>query len=258
MYGITCGKGIMTVPGDQESGTPPEGRPTIWDRLDRPPRGPKPSLTHDQIAEAAIEIADAQGIDAVSMRRLAERLGVATMALYRYVASKSDVFELMLDAVHTRITPPAEGGWREISRAYAEQTRTVVLGHPWLIQVYARTPNVLTPNMVTLLERFLVSVDGLGIDVDSMMAVFGTLNAFVRGATAAEVALRELAQREGWTSDHDMRMAYLPYIRRLMESGRYPTVTRYIVEGSNEDDSEWTFGFGLECVLDGLATRLGI
>ncbi len=249
---------MMTAPGDQESGPSTGDRLTIWDRLDRPPRGPKPSLTHDRIAEAAIEIADAQGLDAVSMRRLAERLGVATMALYRYVAGKSDVFELMLDTIYRRIELPAEGGWREISRAFAEQSRGVGLAHPWLIHIYARTPNVLTPNMVTLLERALVSLDGLGLDVDSMMAVFGTINAFVRGVTAAEVAQRELALREGWTSDDDMRMAYFPYVRRLMESGRYPTVTRYIIEGSNEDDAEWSFEFGLECVLDGLAARLGI
>ena len=248
----------MTAPGDQESDTSTAGRLTIWDRLDRPPRGPKPSLTHDRIAEAAIEIADAQGIDAVSMRRLAERLGVATMALYRYVESKGDVFELMLDAVHTRFELPGEGGWREIARSYAEQTRALTLAHPWLIHAFTRTPNILTPAMVNHLERIMVSLDGLGLDVDSMMAVFGTLNAFVHGATSAEVAQRELALREGWSSDDDMRMAYVPYVRRLMESGRYPTVTRYIVEGSNEDDAEWSFGFGLECVLDGLAARTGI
>ncbi len=248
---------MMTAPG-QEDDSSPEGRLTIWDRLERPARGPKPSLTHERIAEAAIEIADAQGIDAVSMRRLAERLGVATMALYRYVSSKGDVLELMLDTVHAQIAVPDGAGWREVARTFAERTRAVVLAHPWLIHIYALTPNALTPNMVALLERSLASFDGLGIDVDSMMAAFGTVNAFVRGATAAEVAQREVALREGWTSDQDMRLAYMPYVKRLMETGRYPTVTRYIIDGSNEDDADWSFEFGLECVLDGLAARLGI
>jgi AcrR family transcriptional regulator len=248
----------MTAPGDDDRDGEPAARLTIWQRLERPARGPRPALTHEQIAEAAIEIADAEGLDAVSMRRLADRLGVATMALYRYVAEKNDVFELMVDLVHAEVALDTETGWRALARAYAVQTRVLVLRHPWVIELLARTPVALTPRLVGLAEKALVSVDGLGLDVDSMMAIFATVTAYVRGATSGEVAEREAARRQGWVSDDDVRLAYLPYVRWLIESGRYPTLTRYIIEGSNEDDAEWRFDFGLECVLEGIAARLGI
>jgi AcrR family transcriptional regulator len=248
----------MTAPRNDGGDSPPREHVTIWERLDRPARGPKPTLTHDRIAASAIEIADEHGFDAVSMRRLADRLGVAAMALYRYVSSKNDVFELMIDAAHAEITLPPESGWRTLARSYAEQMRAVGLRHPWLIESLARTPNALTPSIVSIVEQALISVDGLGLDIDSMMAVFGTVTAFVRGATGGEVAQRAVMRNQGWTSEQDARLAYLPYVRWLMETGRYPTLTRYIVGGSNKDDAQWHFEFGLECVLDGIAARLGI
>ncbi|GAA4623231.1 TetR/AcrR family transcriptional regulator C-terminal domain-containing protein [Actinoallomurus vinaceus] len=243
---------------DGDGGTAPEARVTIWERLERPARGPRPALTHDQIARAGVEIADEQGLDAVSMRRLAERLGVATMALYRYVASKDDVLELMIDAVAAEIEIPRDTGWRELARGFAGELRAVGLRHHWLTAALSRTPHVLTPNLVERVEDMLRSLDGLGLDVDTMMAVFGTVNAFVRGATADEVLQREAMRKRGWASEEEARIAHLPYVRWLIGTGRYPTLTRYVIEGSNEDDSQWQFEFGLECVLDGIAARLGI
>jgi hypothetical protein len=108
------------------------------------------------------------------------------------------------------------------------------------------------------MEKALNSIDGLGLDVDTMMAVFGTVNSFARGAVFAEVAQRESLQRHGWESQDDARLAYLPMVRWMLETGRYPALSRYIIDGSNEDDAEWQFEFGLECVLDGISARLGI
>ncbi|MCO6003728.1 TetR/AcrR family transcriptional regulator [Actinoallomurus purpureus] len=246
------------TPDDRDDATAPEQRVTIWERLDRPGRGPRPTLTHDQIARAGVEIADEQGLDAVSMRRLAERLGVATMALYRYVSSKDDLLELMIDAVSAEIELPPDAGWRDLARSFAHQLRAVGLRHPWLTAAFARVPHALTPNLIARVEDILHSLDGLALDVDAMMAVFGTVNAFVRGATAGEVVQREAARKEGRESEEETKLAHLPYVRWLMGLDRYPTLTRYIIEGSNEDDAQWQFEFGLECVLDGIGTRLGI
>lgn len=247
----------MTTPEDGDAPAPPEAV-TIWDRVERAARGPRPALTHDRIARAAIELADDQGLDAVSMRRLADRLGVATMALYRYVSGKSDVFELMLDAVFAEVPIPEAAGWRAVAEGYARQTRAVGLRHPWLTALMSRVPAGFTPHLLDRTEHALASIDGLGLDVDTMMAVFGTVNAFVRGAVAAEVAEREVMRSQGWTSRDDLRHAFLPRVRRVVESGRYPTLVRYIIEGSNKDDPEWQFEFGLRCVLDGIAAKLGI
>jgi AcrR family transcriptional regulator len=232
-------------------------RPTLWERLAGPGRGPRPGLTHQQIAAAAVEIADAEGLNAVSMRRLAERLGVATMGLYRYVTGKDEIYELMLDAVIAEIALP-DGDWREVAGAYARQFRALGLRHPWIIQAFARVPASLSPNSAAIAEHALASVDGLGADVDTMMAVFGAVSSFARGAVFTEVAQREVLERQGWESEDDVRLAYRPWVRWMLESGRYPVLSRYIVEGSNEDDADWQFEFGLECVLDGISARLGI
>jgi AcrR family transcriptional regulator len=235
----------------------PRQKPTLWERIEGSSRGPRPTLTHDQIARAAVEIADADGLSAVSMRHLAERLGVATMGLYRYVTGKDEVYELMLDAVAADLALP-DAGWRTVADSYARQLRALSLRHSWMYQAFARVPASLSPANVALMEKALGSIEGLGLDVDTMMAVFGTVNSFARGAVFAEVTQREALERHGWESEDDARLAYLPWVRWMLNSGRYPKVTRYIIEGSNEDDAEWQFEFGLNCMLDGIAARLGI
>jgi AcrR family transcriptional regulator len=235
----------------------PDHKPIIWERIESTRRGPRPALTHDRIAHAAIEIADADGLAAVSMRRLADRLGIATMGLYRYVSGKDDVYELMLDGIAAEMSLP-EGGWRVVADAYARQVRALSLRHPWLHQAFARIPVSLSPASVAVMEKALASIDGLGLDVDTMMAVFGAVNSFARGAVFTEVAQRESLERHGFGTEDDARLAFLPWVRWMLGTGRYPRLSRYIVDGSNEDDAEWQFEFGLTCVLDGIAARLGI
>ena len=242
---------------EEQRARDPRQKPMLWERIEGSSRGPRPTLTHSQIAHAAVEIADTDGLSAVSMRHLAERLGIATMGLYRYVTGKDEVYELMLDAVATEIELP-EAGWRAVADAYARQMRALSLRHRWLQQAFARVPASLSPANLALMEKALTSIDGRGLDVDTMMAVFGAVGSFARGAVVAEVARHESLERHGWESDDDVRLAYLPMVRWMLDSGRYPAVSRYIVEGSNEDDAEWQFEFGLSCVLDGISTRLGI
>jgi AcrR family transcriptional regulator len=242
---------------EEQRARDPRMKPTLWERVEGSSRGPRPTLTHDQIARAAVAIADAEGLSAVSMRHLAERLGVATMGLYRYVTGKDEIYELMLDAVAAEIDLP-DGGWREVADAYARQTRALSLRHRWMQQALTRVPASLSPTNVALTEKALTSVDGLGLDVDTMMAVFGVVSSFARGAVVAEVAQHEALERHGWENEDDMRLAYLPWVRWMLGTGRYPTLSRYIIEGSNEDDADWRFEFGLKCVLDGVAARLGI
>lgn len=242
---------------DEQQARDPRQKPTLWERIEGAGRGPRPALTHDRIAKAAVEIADADGLAAVSMRHLAERLGIATMGLYRYVTGKDEIYELMLDAVAAEIDLP-EGGWRDVADAYARQWRALSLRHPWTFEAFSRVPVSLSPANVALMEKALSSVDGLGLDVDTMMAVFGVVGSFARGAVYTEIAQRGAAARHGWNSDDDVRMAYLPWVRWMLGTGRYPTLSRYIIDGSNEDDADWQFEFGLTCVLDGITARLGI
>jgi AcrR family transcriptional regulator len=237
-----------------------EEQVTIWERVERPARVARTTLEHGQIAAAAIELADAEGLDAVSMRRLAGHLGVATMALYRYVSSKEDIFWLMVDRALADVTGADDDAadWRVVARAHAEQSREVILRHPWLVEVSGRIFTGLTPNRMAAIERAMVSLDGLGLDADTLMAVLNTINSYVWGATGNEVSQAQLMRRQGWSTGDDLRNAYGPHMRWLIGTGRYPTFHRYITEAKRKDDATWRFEFGLDCVIEGIGARLGI
>ena len=237
-------------------------RESIWERMERPARPPRAALTHAQIGAAAVEIADTEGLDAVSMRRLAERLGVATMGLYRYVRGKDDVIELMVDRVYAEEARAGEGGgeggdWREVLRVSALRLRALILRHPWLVDTTAGS-GPLTPNFVARLDRLLASLDGLGLDADTAMTVIGTVTAFVTGATTSRIRMDRLMRKEGAEKMDDLRTLYSSRMRWLLDSGRYPAFERYIRQGVRKDDDDWQFELGLDSVLDGIAARLRV
>lgn len=226
---------------------------SLWERLERPAATPRASLTPARIAAVAVEVADREGFSAVTMRRIATELGVAPMAAYRHVSGKDDLWALMVDQVSTELEPPdGAAGWRETLRAYAVRTRTMMLRHPWLAQM--PTPLfALTPNRMAAAERQLASLDGLGLDVDTMMAAFRAVSAYVHGATQAEAALRQYMAEQGWENGDATRRALAPQMSYLMETGRYPTYRRYAQGAARKDDAGWQFETGLDCVLDGVA-----
>jgi AcrR family transcriptional regulator len=109
----------------------------LWGLRDRSRRGgPKPALSLDRIVSAAIELADAGGLAAVSMSRLADKLGFTTMSLYRYIASKEELLLLMIDA---SIGPPPQvdgsAGWRERAEAWSRELLVFYRTHPWILEV---------------------------------------------------------------------------------------------------------------------------
>ncbi|MCK7626073.1 TetR/AcrR family transcriptional regulator C-terminal domain-containing protein [Streptomyces sp. RS10V-4] len=234
--------------------------PSLWERLDRPAPAPRAALTPQKIATAAVRIADAEGIDAVTMRRLATELGVAPMAAYRYVSGKGDLLDLMTDAVYAELTVPDElRYWRDVLRANALCTREIMLRHPWLTQISSpQALRALTPHRMAAAERALASLDGLGLGADAMMAVVGTVSSYVHGAVTAECAQYLLMAQEGWTRPDDVRDALAPQMRYLMSTGRYPTYERYLRTATRKDDPQWRFETGLDSVLEGIAARLGI
>lgn len=231
--------------------------PVIWARPERPARGPQPSLTRDQIARAAIEIADADGIEAVSMRRVAAAVGAGTMSLYRYVSRKDDLIDLMGDAVVAELDLPdaPSGDWRADILLIAKRNRELYLRHPWSATLGLARPS-LGPNQLRALEYAMRVVDGLGLHVDDMMAIGTTVAAFVRGFVQVELAEIEGQRRTGMTEDQ-WRLAMAPYVKSLLESGRYPMLNRVIIEGE-DPDLDVAFEQGVRRILDGLALDLGI
>lgn len=230
----------------------------IWERPERSARGPRPAHSRAQAAAAAIAIADAEGIEAVSMRRVAAEIGAGTTSLYRYLSKKDELFDLMLDAVIGEDEPaPPTGDWRADLRAIAHRHRAMIRRHPWMAMVSAGRP-ILGPNSLRTTEHALTVVDGLGLDIDTMMIVVDTLLAFVRGHTMKELAEYEAHRRSG--------MDFAAYIQGQAEygytvvaSGRFPTLTRFWVEAkvphaANRDDL--AFELGLDRVLDGFASSM--
>ena len=231
---------------------------TIWERIDAP-RGARTTLTHPQIAEAAVALADAEGLEAVSMRKLAERLGVATMALYRYVDSKDELVELMTDSVidpSTLAADPAD--WRAVFREVAHRRRETALAHPWLPAAQAQVPTTLTPNRNQALERMLEALEPLPLTGDQKMQLIRALDAYARGAADGEVNQRMMLERRGYGADGDVRVLLRSNMQWLLSSGRFPRFAQVVTDGLAPVDSVGEFELGLEAMLDGLAARFGI
>jgi AcrR family transcriptional regulator len=231
---------------------------TIWERIDAP-RGARTTLTHTQIAEAAVALADAEGLDAVSMRKLAERLGVATMALYRYVDSKDELVELMTDSVIDASTLTADpADWRAVFREVAQRRRETALAHPWLPAAQAQVPTTLTPNRNQALERMLEALEPLPLTGDQKMQLIRALDAYARGAADGEVNQRMMLERRGYGADGDVRLLLRANMQWLLSSGRFPRFAQVVTDGLAPVDSVGEFELGLEAMLDGLAARFGI
>ncbi|MCX4824173.1 TetR/AcrR family transcriptional regulator [Streptomyces sp. NBC_01142] len=240
--------------------TQKKGAESLWERLARPAPTPRTALSPQRLAVAAVALADAEGLEAVTMRRLASGLGVAPMAAYRYVSGKEDLLQLMIDQVYGELEFPENvTGWREAMRALALGTRALMLRHPWLGRLSSpQSVLALTPNRMAVAERALTALDGLGLDADTAMSVFRTVGAYAYGTAHAEVAWLQLLEGEGWGGGDDARLGMAPQMIWLMGTGRYPHFQRYLTEAGRKDDPQWQFDNGLEAVLDGIAARLGI
>ncbi|GAB2628397.1 hypothetical protein GCM10027168_70170 [Streptomyces capparidis] len=242
--------------GERQGRSAPADRPYLWERLESPAPAPRAALTPRRIAAAAVAVADAEGLDAVTMRRLATELGVAPMAAYRYVSGKEELLELMADFVHGELPLPEDtAGWREAMHALAVRTRAVYLEHPWLAGVAVCPP---TPNQLAVTEWALAALDGLGLGSDAMTAVVRTVHAYVRGAVQEEIGLVRLMRERGWSCGEETRTGLAPRMTWLLNTGRYPVYHRHLRQATRTVDARWQFETGLDCVLDGVAARMGI
>jgi AcrR family transcriptional regulator len=231
----------------------------VWTRPERAGKGPAPSHSRAEITAAAIALADAEGIEAVSMRKVAAKLGAGTGTLYRYLARKDDLIDLMIDAVEGEDGGPAPltGDWRQDLRAFAQRGRSIIHRHPWVAVLAAGRPT-LGPNGLRLAEHTLQAIAELGLTIDDMLLNVETLQAFVRGYTLGELAEQEAIRRSGLERDQWMA-AHAPYLMQVIADGQHPLVTRVVLdaEGPHDDDGdEHGFALGLERILDGLSATI--
>lgn len=239
----------------------------LWGRQKLPRRGPRQGLDPARIATAAIDLADGDGLAALSMRRVAERLGVSPMALYTYVPAKSELIDLMLDAVYAETLPteppssqppsgePATGDWRARLEAMARANWAMFRRHPWMMQVAAATRPVLGPNALAKYDHELRAVDGIGLDdleMDSVLALVGG------HAEAAARRAADATQTERATGRTDLEWweAVAPVLTEVYPVGRYPLADRVGLASATALQAafspEHAFEFGLQRVLDGI------
>ncbi|MYT72157.1 MULTISPECIES: TetR/AcrR family transcriptional regulator [unclassified Streptomyces] len=227
----------------------------LWGTGDAPRRGPRPALSLDRIVTTAVAVADAEGIAAVSMRRLSQELGTGTMSLYRYVPGKAELLDLMLDKVQTPYEPGEhpnalgeKGSWRAAVETAARETLALYQRHPWLLQVNQARP-VLGPGALAGMEKMLSRIRPMGLSDPELLSVLIMIDGYVSGAARTRVHEQEAERTTGMT-DTDFWAAQGPALEAAMASGRYPVMASL---------SEDTFGpgfdhfeFGLQRLLDGL------
>ncbi|MFF6900924.1 TetR/AcrR family transcriptional regulator [Streptomyces hydrogenans] len=224
---------------------------TVWDRPEPPP-SPAP-LDRERIVAAAVALADESGLDGVSLRKVAGRLNAGPMRLYGYIATKQELFDLMVDEVYAEILPEERpDDWREALSTLAHRTRHAALRHPWLADLLGGRP-ALGPNALAVGEATLAALDGLA-DIDTALRAVETVSAYFTGAIRREVAnLR--AERATGLSRHDWQRSHGPQLTKTLATGRFPALTKAVYDGTDVDP-ETTFTTGLEWVLDAVATKL--
>ncbi|MBA8824877.1 AcrR family transcriptional regulator [Saccharopolyspora lacisalsi] len=240
------------------AGDPGRTLQLLWRAPETSPRhGPRPGLSIDAVVDAATELADAAGLEGVTMRRVAHSLGVAPMTLYTYVPGKAELLDLMLDAAYSRMprTDTGDQPWRHRLTAIAEENKHLFDSHPWAASVSTGRP-LLGPGQMTKYEHELSAFDGLDLDdVDRDAALTHLLN-FVRTCARDEAEARAV-QRDSAMSDQQWWDANGPLLARVLDEDAYPRAARVGTAAGAAHGSAYSprhaYEFGLPRLLDGLA-----
>ncbi|WP_040699339.1 TetR/AcrR family transcriptional regulator [Nocardia vinacea] len=222
----------------------------VWERPEPPDRPMPAPLSRERIVRAAIQLADADGLDAVSLRKVAAALDVGPMRLYGYIATKEELLDLMVDAVHAEIRPAGDG-WREALRSLAETIRQAAHQHEWLADLLGGRPQ-LGPNTLAGGEAVLAALGG--VDLDTVVPAVAAVNAYVIGAVRREITERR-AERVSGMDQKQWQATYGPYLERTFATGRFPALASVVRDGPHLD-ADQTFQKGLDFLLDGIEAHM--
>lgn len=222
----------------------------LWGTRQAPGRGRKPGRTVAEIVAAAIELADVDGLDGLSMRKVADALGTGTMSLYRYVRSKAELYELMADTAMGEGAPLdlTTGGWRAGLERFAKASLDGYRRHPWLLRT-SLTRGLMGPNQTAALESLLAALSGIGLTGGEQMAVVGLVSGYVRGA-AQQLADDAMIEQRTGVSDEQFWGEFAPLLDGYLDAERFPHLAQ-LWRSPVFDDVD-SFAFGLRRVLDGI------
>ncbi|GAA2214797.1 TetR/AcrR family transcriptional regulator C-terminal domain-containing protein [Nonomuraea monospora] len=234
---------------------------SIWmqpEQQERSGPGRRPGYSREQITRTAVRIADAEGVEAATMRRIAAELGTGAMSLYRYVPRRDDLFDLMIDLAMSEVGLPAgpSGDWRADLTLLARQVRATGLRHPWLITLLTSRPT-LGPHLLRVHEFALGALDGLGLGIDDVTGLVTMLDDHLHSAIRREIGWLEESRRTGLDSERWKRDYMGPYVRQVVESGAFPLFNRSILESRTAHLSpEERFRHDLGRILDAIAALI--
>ncbi|MFC0509272.1 TetR/AcrR family transcriptional regulator [Micromonospora costi] len=239
---------------DETAPALPPAIEAAWGLRERASKGPRPGLTLAGIVAAGVAVADAEGLAAVSMSRVAKELGAATMALYRYVGAKDELLTLMVDAAYGE-SPRASGqgpDWRAALRRWAWAERAALHRHPWVVRVPISGPP-LTPCQLSWMEDGLRCMDDTGLTAGEKMSVMLLVTGYVRNEVLLSVQIQEASESSGRRPDEIMP-EYARRLARLADPVRFPALHAVLASGAidQDDDPDDEFAFGLDRILDGV------
>lgn len=236
----------------------PANLAAAWGLRTRPGKGPKPGLTLERIVSAGVQVAATEGLAAVSMGRVAAELGAATMSLYRYVAAKNELLDLMVDAA-IGPPPPAPVGedWREGLLRFARTHLALLRRQPWIIRVPITSPP-LTPNQVAWMDYGLAVLADTTLEEHEKLSTIMTVSGITRNWALLTADITAAAQASGTTADEAM-LTYGQLLGKLVDPQRFPAVGRLLATGildMPDETPDADFEFGLARILDGIATLI--
>lgn len=232
--------------------------PSVWTRPQRP-RREQPALSRDQIVTEAMALLDAEGFDALSMRKLGSRMGAGATSLYTHVANKDELLELTVDEAFGEISLPTDSApadWHATMLGLCHDIRRIMLRHPWIPITMASTGLVyLGPNMLRLSEAMLTILDHAGFDDDSADRALNAIFAYTIGSTSTEAASLTSIARSGLDEQQ--------WFGRMMAAAEvasrpYPRVYKRYTEYKDRDATrtrEENFEHELGLIMDGLHSR---
>jgi AcrR family transcriptional regulator len=242
----------------------PRGVALAWGVATHPQRGPKRELSIERIVEAAIEIADAEGIAAVSMSRVAASLGFTTMSLYRYVTSKDDLILLMQESAGEVAVPDAarERTWREGVTAWVHAIRQAYREHPWLVDIPISGAPI-TPNSLMIVDWFLREVRSMPLSDGEKMSTLLLLTSYATATSAQERDLNAAAAAAADPAEVTGER-FFAALSELVTPERFPDLAPLFASGGYVGDPAEAaaeigddFAFGLQRILDGIEYHVG-
>lgn len=230
-----------------------------WGVRTRPNKGPRPALSLERIVAAAVRVAASDGLQAVSMSRVAADLGVSTMSLYRYVGAKDELLTLMADLTFEAPPEPRrpEETWRDGLSRWAWTELGVYRRNPWVLRIPISGPP-LTPNAMAWLERGLDCLRDTGLTEGEKLSVMLVLTGFVRGQAMLQADIAAAQAAGASPPDPELMASYGRLMARLTDPERFPALHAVLAAGvfDEPDNGDAEFTFGLERVLDGIETLI--